>query len=199
MGQNSPVAKKIRGYTLIEIVTALAAFTIIMLAITYIFSRSYTFYREVKKTQINLQTAQSTLNLLAKELRTSSVVANGATGENPYTLRFFDYSQSRCIQYVFDQTTEIITRQAENPPFEPTASNPGDEQVVHCTGYTFPGTSQVLLTGLKGQTIRVVNSDNDTTNPVVGRVTISLSFGTGSNETTIQTSVSLRDFNYTGL
>lgn len=187
-----------RGYTLIEIVTALAAFTIIMLGVTQIFARGIVSYRETKRTQNNLQGAQSVLNLIAKELRTSSVAVS-TPGTSSSTIRFFDYSQGGCIEYVFNQTSGLVTRRAAVYNDGDTADNPNDEQLNYCVGHSFTGTADTLLTGLTGQAIRVVNSSDNATAPQVGKVTISLTLGQGSNQSTLQTTVSLRDFNYIGL
>lgn len=190
--------KKLRGYTIAEVVSALAAFTIIMMVVSQIFGRSMASYREVKKTQNNLQGAQSTLNLMAKELRTSSVVAS-SPGASVSTLKFFDYSQNRCIEYSFSQTLGSITRRSAAYVDPDPTNNTNDEQVLYCTSYTFTSSPETLLTGLTGQAIQVVNSSNSITTPVVGKVTVVVTLGTGSSQTSLQTTVSLRDFNYTGL
>lgn len=186
------------GYTLVEIVTALATFTIIMLVVTQIFGRGIASYRETKKTQINLQSAQSMLNLLAKELRTSSIAAS-APGTNSSTIRFFDYSQNSCIEYVINRSTGLVTRREAGYVDGDPADNTNDEQLNYCIGHSFAGSAETLLTGVTDQVIQVVNSSDDSTNPQVGKVTLSLTLGQGSNQSTIQTTVSLRDFNYTGL
>lgn len=186
------------GYTLIEIVSALAAFTIIMLGVTQILGQSVKAYRETKKTQINLQGAQSMLNLMSKELRTSSIAGWSYT-TSLSTIKFFDYSQSRCIEYALNQSTGQVTRRLADYVDPDPADNPNDEQLSYCIGYSFSGSAEVLLTGVTGQAIRVVNSSDNVSSPQVGKVTISLTLGQGSNQSSLQTTVSLRDFNYTGL
>lgn len=190
--------KKTKGYTLIEIVSALAAFTIIMLGVTQIFGRGIASYRETKKTQINLQGAQSMLNLMSKELRTSSI-ASSTSGSTSSSIRFFDYSQNRCIDYVLNQTTGQVTRRSAAYNDTDPDTNTNDEQLNYCTGHSFTSSAEVLLTGVTGQAIRVVNSSDNVASPQVGKVTISLTLGQGSNQSSLQTTVSLRDFNYTGL
>lgn len=182
-----------RGYTLIEIVAALAMFTIIMLAITQILGRGVSSYRETKRTQANLETAQFALSLIAKELRTSSIVDSNITATNS-TIEFYDYSQSRCIQYILDESSGQITRRAVS------FSDP-DPNVNRssCAGHTFGGSAQVVFSGLLDQAVNVVTSTPASPDPRVGRVTFVITVGTGSNAATLQTSISLRDYNYTGL
>lgn len=187
------------GYTLIEIVTALAMFSIIMLSVTRIFTQGFASYHESKKTQTNLETAHNALNLIAKELRTASVVQQ-LPGAVTSTIVFYDYSQAKCIKYVLTEgagTAGQITR--EDTTFSLVApNNTPDDYLNACSTYTFPGGGQVLFTGLTNQVVSAANPST-TTPPHVGRVTLSLTVGTGSNETTLQTSVSLRDFNNSGL
>lgn len=186
-------SKRKRGYTLIEIVTALAMFTIIMLAITQILGRGVSSYRETKRTQANLETAQFALSLIAKELRTSSIVDSTITATTS-TLKFYDYSQSRCIQYILNEDSGQITRQAVS------FSDP-DPNVnrTSCAGHTFVGGAQIVFSGLLDQAVNVVTSVPPSPDPSVGRVTFAITVGTGSNATTLQTSISLRDYHYTGL
>lgn len=185
-------SKRKQGYTLVEIVTALAMFTIIMLAITQILGRGVSSYRETKKTQANLETAQFALSLIAKELRTSSIVDSNITATNS-TIEFYDYSQGRCIQYVLDESSGQITRRAVS--FSDPDSNVNR---TSCAGHTFSGSTQVVFSGLLDQAVNVVSSA-PTPDPQVGRVTFVITIGTGANAATLQTSISLRDYNYTGL
>ncbi len=189
--------KKCKGYTLVEIVAALGAFTLIMLTVTQIFGRSLVSYRETKKTQTNLETAQSALNLMAKELRTSSIV-DASAGATISSIKFFDYSQNRCIEYVFHETDAQITRREVDYVDPDPADNLVDEQWNYCSGHTFVSAPEVLLVGLSEQSLNVVTSVMPNPDPRVGRVSVVVTVGQGSNATTLQTTVSLRDFNYTG-
>ncbi len=187
--------KKCKGYTLVEIMAALGAFSIIMIAITQIFSRGITSYREVHRTQVNLEAAQAVLNLMAKELRTSSVV-DSSLGATVSTIKFFDYSQNRCIEYSFDESNGQVTKRSTGYTDPDPTDNAFDEQWNYCNGVVLTGAAQPLLTGLMSQTVDLVASLAPP-NQQVGKVTISLTIGQGSSSTTIQTTVSLRDFNYT--
>ncbi len=188
--------KKYKGYTLVEIMAALAAFSIIMIAITQIFARGISSYREVRRTQSNLEAAQAILNLMAKELRTSSVVSS-SLGTSVSTIKFYDYSQNTCIEYSFNETTGQITKRSVDYVDSDEDNNTYDEHWNYCNGVAFAGTAQPLLTGLTSQTVNLVTSVSPP-NPLVGKVTVAITIGQGSSSTSLQTSVSLRDFNYTG-
>lgn len=181
------------GYTLVEIVTALAVFTVIMLAMSQIMGRGMLSYKETKKTQANLETAQFALGLIAKELRTSSVVGSVVTGSSS-TVTFYDYSQSRCIEYVLDESVGEITRRSTS-----IVSDDPDQNRSDCEAYVFSGASQVVFSGLLDQSVSITPSVAASPDPLVGKITFALTVGTASNASTLQTSISLRDYNYTGL
>ncbi len=178
---------------------ALAAFSIIMLVVAQSFGRGFVSYRETKKAQASLETAHFALNLIAKELRTSSIIPAGtSTGATTSRIKFYDYSQKRCIEYVFTEgaggaATGQVTRRDQS-----FASDSPEQNRTDCENHTFGGAAQSLVTRLASQEVRVTPSDPLPT-PNVGRATFALTIGSGSNATIIQTTVSLRDFNYTSL
>lgn len=184
--------KRQAGYTLVEIAMALAAFSIIMLMASQTFSRGFASYRETKKSQANLETAHFALSLIAKELRTSSIVAQ-TTGATSSRVVFYDYSQKRCIEYVFDEGSGQVTRRDQ-----PFTNDDPERNRTDCLNHVFTGTAQALVSGLSEQYVQIVTS-TPPPNPSVGRATFALTLGTTSNAATLQTTVSLRDFNYTSL
>lgn len=189
----SKIATKVRGYTLLEIVSALAVFSVIMLGITQTLGQGVVSYRETKRTQVNLEAAQFALNLIAKELRTSSVVDSSVTAATS-RIEFYDYSQSRCIQYILDEGSGQITRRSAVY-----ASVDPNQNRTDCSNHVFGGASQVVFSGLLDQNMSIVISDPATPDPHVGRVTFVITVGSNANATTVQTSISFRDYNYTGL
>lgn len=180
------------GYTLIEMVMALAAFSIIMLMVSQTFTRGFFTYRETKKAQANLETAHFALNLIGKELRTSSIISYSINATVSYVI-FFDNSQNRCIEYAFDEGLGQVTRRDQ-----PFGSDDPDQNRLDCAGHSFSGTPEALVTGLTGQELSIVQSDPP---PLanVGRATFVLTVGQGASAASLQTTVSLRDFNYTSL
>ncbi len=180
-----------KGFSLLEVVMAMGAFTLIMLGTIQIMAQGSKNYRSTKELQTNLEAAQFALNTMAKELRTSSVVA-ASTGAVASSITFFDYSQSRCIQYRADESTSMVTKRSRA-----FAATDPDANRTSCAGYTFTETQEQLLTNLSNQAFNVDMSTQ--TPPHVGRVTVSLTVGTVGGAATAQTTVSLRDFNYVGI
>lgn len=188
--------RKQKGLSLIEIVMSMAAFTIILTGMIQIIAQSSKNFHAMKLLQANLETAQFALNTVAKELRTSSVVSS-AVGAGVSSIVFFDYSQSRCVQYRMDESTGLVERRSHA-----FGSTDPDANRTSCAGHGFAGEGyETLLTGLSAQAMNVVASRNlaDASGPMVGRVTVSLTVGTAGAAATVQTTVSLRDFNYIGI
>lgn len=184
-----------KGLSLIEVVIAMAAFAIILTGTTQLFSQGAKNFQAIKQLQMNLETAQFALNTLAKEARTSSIVAHsGGTASSTVTL--FDYSQDRCIQYRFNESSGLAEKRSH--VFNSTDPNRNRSD---CLGYTFAEPYEILLTGISNQAISVVRSREmaDSSGPMVGRLTVSLTVGTAGTAATIQTTVSLRDFNFVGI
>lgn len=189
------IHRKQKGLSLIEIVMSMAAFTIILTGTIQIVAQSAKNFRSMKTLQANLETAQFALNTMGKELRTSSVVSS-ATGATASTVTFFDYSQGRCIQYRADESTGLVQKRSHA-----FGSSDPDANRTSCAGYAFAEAYETLLTGLSQQAMNVVVSRNvaDASGPMVGRVTVSLTVGSGGGAATAQTTVSLRDFNFIGI
>lgn len=188
-----------KGFTLLEVMVAMGMFTIILLATMQIMTQSTKSFRSQKQIQANLESAQFALNLMAKELRTSSVL-DSTSGTPSSSIKFYDYSQSRCIQYQAIEssgTTGTVSRRSHDF----TGADP-DANRTSCQGYSFTESYVPLVTGLTGHQFQVTPSTsvNDSPpNPQAGRVTVSLTVGTGGSAATTQTTVSLRDYNYIGL
>lgn len=175
--------RKHPGFTLIEVMVAMTAFTIIVMGTMQIMAQSTKSYRSQKSIQTNLESAQFALNLMAKELRTSSIINPGAS-----SIVFFDYSQNRCIQYSIDTTAGTLSRRAR--AF--TDANP-DTNRTSCQTYSsfgFTETLQVLLSGITSHRLQI-DASAPMPNPHVGRVSASLVVGTSGTSATVQTTVSL--------
>lgn len=183
--------KKQPAFSLLELVVSLGAFTIIMLGTIQILAQGTRSYKGAKVIQTNLETAQFAINTIAKELRTSSVVA-AAVGATSSTITFFDYSQNRCIQYQADESSGTLSKRSHS-----FASADPNANRSSCLAYSgaFAEAYESLLTNLTQQ-LWYVDLSTPMPTPHVGRVTVSLTIGTGAS---VQTTVSLRDFNYVGL
>lgn len=186
-----PLRTRQSGFSLIEVVMAMGAFTLIMMGTIQILAQGSKNYRSTKLIQTNLETAQFALNAMAKELRTSSVVG-ASMGATSSSVTFFDYSQNRCIQYRADESAGTLTKRSH--AFGSTDPNANR---TSCAAYTFTETSVPVLTDLSNQAFNVDMSTQ--TPPHVGRVSVALTIGTSGASAMVQTTVSLRDFNYIGI
>jgi prepilin-type N-terminal cleavage/methylation domain-containing protein len=186
-------SRTVKGFSLVEVVTALGIFSMIMLGVVLIMGTCTKSYRSQRLIQSNLEAAQFALNTMAKELRTSSVVAS-SVGGTVSTITFFDYSQNRCIQYRADEGSSTLSKRSRIF----SNANPNTNR-TDCNNYTWPSeTYASLVSGLSDQNLSVIQSS--ATPPLrVGRVTVSLTLGTTTGKAAIQTTVSLRDFNYVGI
>lgn len=179
--------KRYSGFTLIEVIVSLSAFTIIMLGVVAIFGSAFVSYRETRNLQHNLESAQFTMNTMAKELRTSSVLSSSGAGSN-IDIRFFDYSQDKCIRY------SVGSNKLYKQSVAVAGSDPNARR-GNCTAAAVGGVSaQVLVEDVVESSTSSVLSDHSPRK--VGKVTMRLRIGNDSRNQTIQSSVSLRDFNF---
>lgn len=100
--------KNPKGYTFVEIIVTMFVFVVVMVAVAGIHSSLTKTNRKAVLTQRDLEQAQYALNLMAKTIRTSSIVTSCATP--PCTrqdLVVFDNSRSsnRCVKYSLNANT----------------------------------------------------------------------------------------------
>lgn len=120
-------ARKNKGFTLIEMMVSIFIFAIMMTAISGIFARQISSYKQTRLMAGDLENAQFALNYIAKTLRTASIIGEGtssSTGtgnglliernQNGYEDDFwstsiddgkglivYDFSQEACIIFTF--------------------------------------------------------------------------------------------------
>lgn len=160
----------------------MAIFLIFATGLVQVTSQGAASYRLIKLLQKNLEAAQFAMSVMAKELRTSSIVGSDAT-----TITFVDYSQKKCIRYSF--TGDELWR----GDYGVGSDDPNANRAT-CLGAA-PAVSQLLV---KGITAYAMNIDSSTPmpNPHVGRATVSITVGSSGQRATLQTTVSLRDYHY---
>ncbi len=188
--------KRVGGYTFLEVVVSTAIFLTMTAAISKSFVSGFSAYRGIRAVQRDIETAQFSMNTLAKSLRTSSVVAMGL-GANPIWRKvvFYDYSQQRCFDYAIDSGA-LEARFATVATI--VASTGISDPRTACANYSFSETYSVLTSGYVTGKFYVVQSSNGAPK-VSGRVVISLTVkdsSAGTTQSLLQTSVSLRDYNY---
>lgn len=182
---SSPIAG---GFTLIEVMIALAVFLILMLAIVQTFTQSFTSYKVTRAVQRDIENAQFALNLMAKELRTSTIIIPTAGTQVPVTsIRFYDYSQRLCLEYAI--TASQVTVRKKSAPASPDCVSP--------SGWS--GANALVAVTASGGSIagKFIVTPSIQSPKVVGRVTIALQISEGPDHTArIQTTASLRDYGY---
>ncbi len=179
----------LKGFTLIEVIVSMFIFSIMMVVVSQVFASAFSGYRSTRAIQRDIDNAQYSLNIIAKELRTSSVV-NPASGAlvNSSFVQFFDHSQSKCFRYrINGGNLQVASADATGVD---TGLTPCD--TMNLSSFTN------ITTGVINGSFRVTPSSSVPAH--VGKVTISLDISEGStHHARIQTTVSLRDFGMSGL
>lgn len=178
--------KSYRGLTLIEVIVSLFIFSLMMVAVSQIFAKAFSGYRNTRATQRDVENAQYALNLLSKELRTSTVVAplSGPFPRSSQTIKFYDHSQGRCFYYQINSNALQVASASSTGPADCTTRN--------------VGTPVTISTGTVSGSFRVTPSQGGGSKRA-GKVTISLDISEdATHRAQIQTTASLRDFGNIG-
>lgn len=186
---------KLRGFTLVEMMVSIAVFMIIVSSMSATFSSGFSSYGNSRELQRNLETAQYAMNTLAKYLRTSTVVASSSSD-----IVFYDYSSKRCIQYQFDGSV-LRARWVEIPTITKTAGKSNVK--TQCTAGVLAPYGWSNMTSSTGYITGQFVGDLSSQGPPrhMGRVTILFSVkkdASSSMRANMQTTVSLRDYEYVG-
>lgn len=188
MCRMSTSSKKSRGFSLLEVLLATFIFSVVMVGVTSYFVSITTANQNTKHLQQNLEDVQFVMNRVAKILRTSVVIAPTSGGVTS-NLRFFDYSQSQCFLYEFEND-RILEYTASLP-----ASTPDEKS--WCKNFVFSSPSILVDTSngmnLAGRFV-VVPSNSTPGSEAAGLVTMNATISRQGNSTTIQTTVSLRNY-----
>jgi Tfp pilus assembly protein PilV len=177
-----------KGHTFIEMIIAMFISVLIMVAVSAVFSRFLLSYRSAKGIQRDLEGAQYSMDLLAKNLRTSSVVSSG-TNE----IKFYNYSGPSCIDYKVIQNKLQMASATDN-------SNDQTDKKVWCRDLPLSNFSDINGPTVNNLNFSVTLTSLGSTN-TIGRVTISMEIcsnascsGSQNDKARIQTTVSLRDY-----
>jgi len=164
------------GFSLIEVLVSTLIFTAVMVSVVGIYSKLMLSYQNIRSIQRNTEEAGFAMNLMAKSIRTSSVLSYVASNLDTY-----DYSQQKCIRYHYSGTKLQV------------ATGVGSD-VASCGSWS----SYSDLTA--ADISNAYFSATPTSAGVVGRVTIALVVCAKANcaasnagKTTLQTTVSLRN------
>jgi len=181
---NSNTFKK--GFSLLEVIVAVFIFVLVVSAASMTFINAIKGYDNAKTIQRDLEGAQQAMNIMAKTLRTSSIVDDS---QLPSRLDIYDYSQGRCIVYAFVGNTLQY-------------GSIGSADKATCNFGTI-SLSEMLPTFVTGSFDAVMSTS---TPSFVGKATISMEVchpdGCGVtyiDKAIIQTTVSLRDYVESGI
>lgn len=181
------IQKKLKGLSLLEVMVSMGIFSMMMMAVAGIFGSSIQSSRANRNIQHDLENAQFVMNDIAKQLRTSTIIGASATG-----IRFYDYSQGKCLLYQKNAGNYIEMGAATTTR-------------VGCTGTTDLGVLARVTTGDVDPTFNTVDSFLDTVTPAnsrVGKVTMLFVVkekAASTRSVRIQTTVSLRDYVKSGV
>ncbi len=177
-----------RAFTLLELLISMAIMSLLMLATAQIFSRSFLSYQATKHIESNITDAQFLMNLLAKELRTSTVVFPSDSGSTD-SIKFFEHSKSQCVQYRFTGSTIEAARTSTGGTFS------SCDNSSNLSGFAPIGIGNVT-----GSFYSVPSRPASSGSQRMGRVTMTISLqSSDSSPIVLQTTTSLRDYGYVGL
>jgi prepilin-type N-terminal cleavage/methylation domain-containing protein len=174
----SKFKKSRRGFSLIEVIVSLFIFGLIMTAASQIFTRAFAGHRHARSLQHDIENAQYLSGILAKELRTSTIVNPNSPTSGAQSVQFYDHSQGLCIQYRIRSNALQVAKQNSTGP---SACNVASLSVfTTVSSGTISGAFDVTPSSPSPHT--------------VGRVTLALRIQEGTHSEVIQSTVSLRDF-----
>lgn len=176
------IQKKLKGLSLIEVMVSMGIFSLMMVTVAGIFSSSIQSVRANRNIEHDLENAQFVMNDIAKQLRTSTVVGSSATG-----VRFYDYSQGRCIEYRRNSGLNYIERAG----------------VATTRDLCVPGLNLGIFSSATiGDVVPAFAVVPSVLNTTVGRVTMVFVVkekSSSARSVRVQTTVSLRDYVESGV
>jgi prepilin-type N-terminal cleavage/methylation domain-containing protein len=171
--------KIIKGFSLLELLISIFIFSVVILSISFIFSKTIINYRYSKDIQENLESAQFILNSMAKIIREREIEEPSApvvTNVEELVVK----TDGDCYRYFYDPVAKTVNIQ----------------KGVDCANL---GLASVAIRNVELLNFRVSPTINTGSPKQVGLVTIRVrlcaeSTCTHSDKINLQTSVSLRNF-----
>lgn len=168
-----------------EMIVAIFVFSLVMTTVMATFTSVVTARKRTKAIQQDVEDARYAMELMAKTLRTSSVLSATATD-----LQMFDYSQSQCTEYKYDNVAKKLGS------LSGTWTNSAIPNVTPAC--TFSGISNDMTSGFVGSANFSAISSAPAPSKKIGKVTIAMKVcynkDCSTDAPTIQTTVSLRDY-----
>lgn len=175
-----------------EVLIALFIFSIVISGVTTYFARIVSANQNVKRLQQNLEDTRFVMNRMAKVLRTSVIISPTANASQN-SLRVYDYSQKRCLIYVFNPGVGLIERISSSSPAS------GVEEKAWCAAQGnfsenwLISISDASLSGFFSIVPSVFDPSNRSSN-YAGRVSMQVTIRRNNTSSTVQSTVSLRNF-----
>lgn len=196
MKKSERTASAGKGFTLVEMVIAIGVFSVMSTVIAGAFSTGFSSYRSSRELQRDVEAAQYSMNVMAKHLRTSTVLSPDGPDGNASSVLFYDYSSGRCFQYRFRDGILEARWQTSS------TIDDDDASLSECDAVPFGAEDwHVLTSGAVSGHFHVVPSDATVGDGQVGRIVIYMSVRekeTSRLESSVQTTVSLRDYDQAG-
>lgn len=172
-----------KGFALIEVVITISIFSMLMVSFAEIFGSAMNNSVKIKNFQKNTESAQFSINEMAKVFRTSAIVS-----QDPTSVQVMDHSQENCVKY------QISGGKLQRAMVNLAGSA---SQVTDCTSKVFVVADFVdLISASVSGSFTAVPSDDTAGSEKAGKVTILLNIQkTASDFVKLQTTVSLRSFN----
>lgn len=187
--------KTLKGLTLIEVVVAMAVFSILMTGAAQTFTSGLMSFKQNTEIERDVESVSALMNQIAKELRTSTV---STSATNPSTLRYYDYSQGKCIRYTSSSgnltTAGIIRRQETLAGAVASADVSSTGVAANCLAGLFQSAVDVTPTDTR---LNLVIDESVAGS--VGGAKILFTLNSSAKPVVIQSFVSSRDYKKSGL
>lgn len=182
--------KNPRGLSIIELLIAVFIFTLIITAATSTFTNTFSVWKKTRQAQIGLENARTALETIGKSIRMSNRLKYDGLG----MLSMFNNSQNKCIKYYFNISGGQIVSYKCTPSNNAITDSSYDCTANACDIGSNYGNPEILIASGATVDFDVSQTDTDTSNPKVGKATMSISVGSGAQQKHIQTTVSFRDY-----
>ncbi len=178
--------KNKKGFSFLEVIISTFIFSLVIVVAVSAFASSFSAQKTVRKEQRNLEEARTAMETMAKNIRMSSnLVPSNPSGSEYKTIAMFNNSQSVCLRYHFTGVKLTVARGnfavGVNVPLD--CSN-------GVIAYSAP--TELISIPVDGR-FRVVKTSTVAPEKI-GKATILINIGSGSELQNIQTTVSFRDY-----
>jgi prepilin-type N-terminal cleavage/methylation domain-containing protein len=176
-----------KGFTLLEMLIAISIFALVMSSTVHIFSRLVVAKVEFDSVRVSHERAQSAIDSIVKSVRSGVVMVPDISEANSDDIIFYDYFQSACIRYAFDNDgSKEITRYSKDLPLE-------DKE--NCNAGYFSGVSGEVITAGSVTGNFAYTKANDDSEVGLVRVVMEVEDPNGqeSNPTRMQMTISVRN------